>query len=63
MRRDENCIKEISSSFLMENIEKFISNNFIFDWIPIFDSLRRNQRESLLVQMHNPLYKNKILIN
>jgi len=63
MRRDENCIKEIDSSFLVKNIEKFISNNFIFDWIPIFDSLRRNQRESLLVQMHNPLYKNKILIN
>lgn len=63
MRRDENCIKEIDSSFLTTDIEKFISNNFVFNWIPIFDSLRRNQRESILLQMHNPLYKNKILLN
>lgn len=59
--RHDNAFFDVDPNTLTNQIVSFISNKYKFDWMPIFESLRQNQRESLITQMHNPILKNKIL--
>lgn len=59
--RGDNKFFPDNSSEIINSMSSFIDSGYKFDWLPIFNSLRLSQREFLMVQMHNPLYRNKIL--
>lgn len=60
IRRD-NATMPKDSPKLIASINHFIESKYKFDWLPIFESLRQNQRDFLMVQLHNPVFHNKIL--
>lgn len=59
IRRDSECIN-VDSEKLLDSLKNFIKNKFVFNWIPIFNDLRKHQREFLNLQINSPIYKNKI---
>jgi GT2 family glycosyltransferase len=60
LRRDAECIN-IDGKQLQQQIQHFIDNKFKFDWMPVYQKFRYNQRDFLNLQFHNPLYRNRIL--
>lgn len=59
IENDKKCIK-IDKQKIISDLRSFLRRDF--DWTEYFDSLRFRQTEHVLLQMHNPLYKNRLLL-
>lgn len=62
IERTIKCM-EIDSIGLSNKLMDFVKNNFKFDWTQHFDSLRLRQREWSMLQMNNPLFRNRLFLN
>jgi hypothetical protein len=61
LRRDIECIN-VNGNDLVGKIKSFIKNAYKFNWNGVFNSLRDNQRDYLLTQIHNPGFYNKTIL-